>query len=210
MAWWQTALVALGSAVVVGVLSWSGSYGLFRAQRNARYREEAARLIGEAMAALRELDPEVFLERMQLDERGAEVMGRKVERWIAARGWARCTAGNAAVNERCRSSQSRRRDSPRPDRCPAHDGGRRGSLIPTARVVGRRLVSARRSFGATDKRLSSPELTDRACGCGCEAGRRTHPRHRPCGWRRRHDGAEPRHRGTRTADDRTSSATGSE
>jgi hypothetical protein len=84
--WWQTALVALGSAVIGGVLSWFGSFLLFRSQTKARRREEAGRLVGEAMAALRELDPQVFLERLQLHERGAELMQEKAERWLRAAG----------------------------------------------------------------------------------------------------------------------------
>jgi hypothetical protein len=68
------------------VLTWSGSFLLFRAQRKARRREEEGRLVGEAMAALRELDPEVFLERLQLHERGAELMHEKAERWLRAAG----------------------------------------------------------------------------------------------------------------------------
>lgn len=86
MVWWQTAVVALGSAVVGGLLSWSGSFLLFRIETKARRREEEGHIVGEAMAAMRELDPEVFMERLQLHERGAELMQEKAERWLRAAG----------------------------------------------------------------------------------------------------------------------------
>jgi|SRR5205085_11628497 len=86
MVWWQTAVVAFGSAVGGGGLSWFGSLLTFRAQTRVRRREEEGRVVGEAMAALRELDPEVFIERLQLHERGADLMREKAERWLKAAG----------------------------------------------------------------------------------------------------------------------------
>lgn len=86
MVWWQTAVVAFGSAVLGGVLSWFGSLLTFRAKTRVRRREEEGRVVGEAMAALRELDPEVFIERLQLHERGADLMREKAERWLRAAG----------------------------------------------------------------------------------------------------------------------------
>jgi hypothetical protein len=79
-------VVAFGSAVLGGVLSWLGSLLTFRAQTTVRRREEEGRVVGEAMAALRELDPEVFIERLQLHERGADLMREKAERWLRAAG----------------------------------------------------------------------------------------------------------------------------
>src|SRR5947209_3094614 len=84
--WWETALVALGSSIVGGLLSWLGSFLLLRAQTRSRRREEAGRFVGEALAALRELDPDVYLERLQLEERGREQMQAKADRWLRAAG----------------------------------------------------------------------------------------------------------------------------
>jgi len=84
--WWQTAVVALGSALVGGGLSWFGSFALLRAQTKTRRRDEAGRIIGEALAAIRELDPEVFVERLQLHERGVDLMQEKADRWLRAAG----------------------------------------------------------------------------------------------------------------------------
>lgn len=86
MVWWQTAVVALGAALVGGVLSWSGSLTLFRAQTKARRRDEAGRIVGEALGAMRELDPEVFVERLQLHPYGTELMQEKADRWLRAAG----------------------------------------------------------------------------------------------------------------------------
>lgn len=86
MVWWQTAVVAFGSALLGGVLSWFGSFFTLRAQTRARRREDEGRVVGEAMAALRELDPEVFMERLKLHEHGADLMREKVERWLRAAG----------------------------------------------------------------------------------------------------------------------------
>jgi hypothetical protein len=84
--WWQTALVALASSAVGGALTWWGSYFVFKQQERVRRREEAARIAGAAIAALRELDPQVFVERLQLHERGREMMVQKWERWVSAAG----------------------------------------------------------------------------------------------------------------------------
>ena len=69
-----------------GALTWWGSYFVFRRQERARRREEGGRLAGAAMAALRELEPDVFVERLQLHERGREMMVEKWDRWLSAAG----------------------------------------------------------------------------------------------------------------------------
>lgn len=84
MVWWQTLLVALASSIVGGVLTSTGTYLVNVQQRRTQKREQAVETIAAILTALRELDPEVYGERLRFDERGRELIADKRARWLAA------------------------------------------------------------------------------------------------------------------------------
>jgi hypothetical protein len=84
MVWWQTLVVALASSVSGGLLVSSGNYFLYRQQRRHEEREQALSTIGSVLAALREIDPDVYVERLRVDERGRELIADKRARWLSA------------------------------------------------------------------------------------------------------------------------------
>ena len=86
MTWWQTAVVSVGSAVVGGLLTAWGTYFVFTQQTRERRREEAARFVGAALTALRQIDPTIYLPRLQAEPplRADELMEERRTRWLAA------------------------------------------------------------------------------------------------------------------------------
>lgn len=73
--------------VPVCALTWFGSYSVFRLQEKARRLEAARRSVGAALAALRELNPEVWVPRLQADRFGArKLMESKRTLWLSAAG----------------------------------------------------------------------------------------------------------------------------
>jgi hypothetical protein len=86
MVWWQTLLVALASSIVGGVLTSAGTYAMNVQQQRSQKRVQAVESIAAILTALRELDPEVYGERLRLDERGRELIADKRTRWLAAAG----------------------------------------------------------------------------------------------------------------------------
>lgn len=85
MAWWQTLIIALASSIIGGVLTSAGTYLVDRQRQQTQRRERAIGAVAAALAALRELDPEVYAERLR-DERAPELMADKRTRWLAAAG----------------------------------------------------------------------------------------------------------------------------
>lgn len=84
--WWETGIVAIASTVTGGALTFASTYGLARRQDRLRRREEAARIVGAALGALRQLDPEVWGERIKLagPERGLQLVTERWALWLAA------------------------------------------------------------------------------------------------------------------------------
>lgn len=86
MTWWQTALVALASSAVGGILTTAGSDFLERRRSADRRREEAARAVGAALAALREIDPEVWGDRLAVRADALGIVVNKRDQWLTAAG----------------------------------------------------------------------------------------------------------------------------
>jgi hypothetical protein len=84
--WWQTLVVALSSSIAGGVLTSVGTYAIYLQQKRNRERHQAVETVAAALAALREIDPDVYAERLRLDDRGRELIADKRARWLEAVG----------------------------------------------------------------------------------------------------------------------------
>jgi hypothetical protein len=91
MTWWQTLAVSLSSSALGGFLTAVGSEVLGRRQRRAQQRVEYARLTGAALGALREINPELWGDRIayrrETPEHEQEALAMAAEkrlRWLSA------------------------------------------------------------------------------------------------------------------------------
>lgn len=85
VAWWQTLIVALTSAVVGGIIAAAGSYVVYLEQQRGHLRQQAVKAAAAALTALREIDPEVWVDRLS-GEGSRELIADKSARWFAAVG----------------------------------------------------------------------------------------------------------------------------
>jgi hypothetical protein len=86
---WPTAAVALASSGIGGSLAIAGGGFSARRQERLRRREEAARIAAAALAALYELNPEVWGDRIDTretnrPEEALAMAAEKRERWLEA------------------------------------------------------------------------------------------------------------------------------
>ena len=90
MIWWQTALIALGSSLLGGVVVTIVQAWFRRGERAAdireKRREEAGRIVGPAFASLRDLEPNANVGALRGNERAQEALEGKWDRWLAAAG----------------------------------------------------------------------------------------------------------------------------
>lgn len=92
MTWWHGPATWLASTLAGGGLTIAGADFVSRRTEERRRREEASRLVGAALGALRELDPETWGDRIEYrreqdasgkDEALAMAVSKR-ERWLTA------------------------------------------------------------------------------------------------------------------------------
>jgi hypothetical protein len=69
-----------------GIIATAGSYVLSLEQQRRQLRQQAVESAAAALAALREIDPEVWVDRLRDVDRGRELIADKSTRWLAAVG----------------------------------------------------------------------------------------------------------------------------